>query len=180
MKIAASQIRSIVRGLVFALVAVTLLIAEVRAAWADGRPKVHLNTSAVTARTVEGATEISVARDYGAAWQTLSDALDFNATTLLDAYFVGPARKAFGEAIAGQQNTGIHSRLINQDHKLEAVFYAPEGDVMELHDTMTCELQVLDQDKMIHNEQVTLRYVVLMTPGADRWTIRQLQSVPKF
>jgi hypothetical protein len=25
-----------------------------------------------------------------------------------------------------------------------------------------------------------VHYVVLMTPGADRWTIRQLQAVPQF
>jgi hypothetical protein len=25
-----------------------------------------------------------------------------------------------------------------------------------------------------------VHYVVLMTPGADRWVIRQLQSVPEF
>jgi hypothetical protein len=25
-----------------------------------------------------------------------------------------------------------------------------------------------------------VHYIVLMTPGADRWVIRQLQSVPEF
>ena len=172
-----------VRSLFAELVAAAVFFffsIEVQLAGAEGRPKVHLNTSSAAARSVETATESSLVRDYATAWQNLSDALDFNTATLLDAYFVGPAKKAFADAVAGQQNIGIHSRFVNQEHRLETVFYAPEGDLMELHDTMTCELQVLDRDKTIHSEQVTLRYVVLMTPGADRWAIRQLQAVPKF
>jgi len=60
------------------------------------------------------------------------------------------------------------------------VFYAPEGDVMELHDTAEYQLQIRDGDTPIHDEHVTVRYVVLMTPGADRWVVRQLQAVPQF
>ena len=56
----------------------------------------------------------------------------------------------------------------------------PEGDVMELHDTAQYQLQIVDGDKTIHDERVVVRYVVLMTPGADRWVIRQLQAVPQF
>ena len=74
----------------------------------------------------------------------------------------------------------MRSRYVNQRHKIDVVFYAPEGDVVELHDTMQCELQVLDGEKSIHNEPAILHYVVLMTPGADRWVIRQLQAVSQF
>ena len=52
--------------------------------------------------------------------------------------------------------------------------------MIELHDTAEYDLQVLDGDKTVHSEHVVLRYVVLMTPGADRWVIRQLQAVPEF
>ena len=40
--------------------------------------------------------------------------------------------------------TGLHSRYLTQRHKVDVVFYAPEGDLVELHDTAQCELQVLD------------------------------------
>ena len=42
------------------------------------------------------------------------------------------------------------------------------------------QLQIRDGDKIIHDEHVVVHYVVLMTPGADRWVIRQLQAVPQF
>ena len=38
----------------------------------------------------------------------------------------------------------------------------------------------LTVDKAIHNEHAVVHYVVLMTPAADRWVIRQLQGVPQF
>jgi hypothetical protein len=52
--------------------------------------------------------------------------------------------------------------------------------MIELHDTADYDLQILDGGKAIHNEHVVVHYVILMTPGADRWVIRQLQSVPGF
>jgi hypothetical protein len=51
---------------------------------------------------------------------------------------------------------------------------------MELHDTAQYPLQIRDGDKTVHNERVTVHYVVLMTPAADRWVVRQLQAVPQF
>ena len=63
---------------------------------------------------------------------------------------------------------------------MEAAFYAPEGDMIELHDTAEYDLQILDGDKTIHSEHAVVHYVVLMTPGADRWVVRQLQAVPAF
>jgi hypothetical protein len=63
---------------------------------------------------------------------------------------------------------------------VEAVFYAPEGDVMELHDTAEYQLQLLDGSKVIHDENEVMHYVVLMTPAADRWVVRQLQAVQRF
>jgi hypothetical protein len=51
---------------------------------------------------------------------------------------------------------------------------------MELHDTAQYDLQLVADGKNIQDEHVVLRYVVLMTPAADRWVIRQLQAVPQF
>ena len=106
--------------------------------------------------------------------------MESNSVGPLNALFVGTASKWLHQALASQQRIGLTSRYLNQNHKVDAIFYSPAGDVVELHDTADYDLQVLDGDKTIHNEHVTVRYVVLMTPGADRWVIRQLQSVPQF
>ena len=37
------------------------------------------------------------------------------------------------------------------------------------------DIDVMDGDKVIHSEQVNLQYIVLMTPGADRWLVRDLE-----
>jgi hypothetical protein len=63
---------------------------------------------------------------------------------------------------------------------LQIVFYAPEGDVMELHDTAEYDLRIADGENPIHNQHEVQHYVILMTPGADRWVIRQMQAVPQF
>ena len=52
--------------------------------------------------------------------------------------------------------------------------------MIELHDVAEYDYQILDGAKTIHNEHAMVRYVVLMTPGADRWVIRQLQAVQQF
>jgi|SRR5579863_8248322 len=147
---------------------------------AGSLPQVELNANAAGPRAIENLTAQAISENYRHAWQNLSEALDSNSSHSLDLYFGGTARAQLGQALAEQERTGLRSRYLNQDHKLEAVFYAPEGDVMELHDTTQCEIQVLDGGKVIHDEQAVLHYVVLMTPAADRWVIRQLQAVHRF
>jgi hypothetical protein len=48
---------------------------------------------------------------------------------------------------------------------------------MELRDRVQLEVQIFDGSKVVSDEPVNLDYVVLMTPGADRWMVRQLQAV---
>jgi hypothetical protein len=147
---------------------------------ADSSPQVTLNTSKAGPRQVESLTERSVLRDYRFAWENLAEAMESDSTAPLNSLFTGTASAWLNNAVSNQRRSGLTSRYLNQSHKLEAVFYAPEGDVIELHDTADYDLQILDGNKTIHNEHVSVRYVVLMTPGADRWVIRQLQSVPQF
>jgi hypothetical protein len=147
---------------------------------ADSVPQVTLDAAKAGPRAVEPLTERSVVRDYKLAWMNLSHALESNSTVPLSGLFDGTAKAWLTSAIKDQQRTGLTSRYLNQTHKLEAVFYAPEGDVMELHDTAEYDLQVSDGTQTIHNEHATVHYVVLMTPGADRWVVRQLQAVPNF
>jgi glutamine amidotransferase-like uncharacterized protein len=48
---------------------------------------------------------------------------------------------------------------------------------MQLLDQAQIEVQVLDGSKVIHEENATQNYLVLMTPGADRWFVRSLQPI---
>jgi hypothetical protein len=161
----------------FAILTISLLVGQ---SSPDLLPHVEARFNTAVPRTVEDLTERSVVRDYSAAWETLDSALSSNSSGLLDAYFVGPAKTELANAIIHQEKTGIRSHYLKQNHKLEAVFYSPEGDVMELHDTAQYDLHLIADGKTIQDEQVVLHYVVLMTPAADRWVIRQLQAVPQF
>ncbi len=159
---------------------VMLALSSLYSVGADSSPQVTLNTSKAGPRQVESLTERSVLRDYRFAWENLAEAMESNSTAPLNSLFTGTASAWLNSAVSGQRRSGLTSRYLNQSHKLEAVFYAPEGDVIELHDTADFDLQILDGSKTIHKEHVSVRYVVLMTPGADRWVIRQLQSVAQF
>jgi hypothetical protein len=147
---------------------------------ADSTPQVVLNTSKAAPRSVESLTERALLRDYKFAWVNLEQALESNSPAPLSGLFAGTASVWLNESVASQRRSGLTSRYLDQNHKVEAVFYAPEGDMIELHDTADYRLQILDGSKTIHDEHVVVHYVVLMTPGADRWVIRQLQAVPEF
>lgn len=167
-----------VRFRLFLLMAV--IIAASLAFAADAAPEVQLNTSKAAPRAMEPLTERAILRDYKFAWYNLGLAMESNSTAPLNALFVGSANKWLHDAVDSQRHNGISSRYLNQTHKVDAVFYSPEGDVLELHDTAGYDLQVLDGGKTIDNEHVTVHYVVLMTPGADRWVVRDIQAVPQF
>lgn len=142
--------------------------------------QVQLDTRKTGPRAVENQTEQAIRRDYGLAWASLAKALEFNTVDPLQGLFVGTAMKRLTDTVASQRSAGLSSRYGSQSHNLQAVFYAPEGDVIELHDTAEFQLQVMDGGKVVHEEHVVRHYVVLMTPGADRWIIRQLQAVSQF
>jgi hypothetical protein len=147
---------------------------------ADTNVRVQLDTKKAGPRTVEELTERGILRDYRFAWTSMAQALEFNTQNPLDGPFSGAAKLWLRQTVASQQKSGLTQRYLDQTHQLEAVFYAPEGDVMELHDTAQYQLQIRDGDKTVHEERVVVHYVVLMTPAADRWVVRQLQAVPQF
>jgi hypothetical protein len=47
-----------------------------------------------------------------------------------------------------------------------------------LLDKATVEQQILEGNNVIHQENSTRQYLVLMTPGADRWFVRSLEPLP--
>lgn len=165
-------ILAVVAGLVFGFVE---LIPN---GLASPTPRVSLDTSRVGPREIEDLTEHNIIRDYGFAWQSLAQAREENRTDLIDGYFTGFAHDKLKQAIEEQKSTNLRTRYIDNGHKLDAFFYAPGGDAMELRDTAQLEMQVLDGNKVIHDENATVQYLVIMTPGADRWYVRVLQAVP--
>ena len=161
-------------------VAAIALLAPRDSVCADSAPNVVLHTGKAGPRSVESPTERVILRDYRFAWANLEQAMESSSTAPLSGLFVGTANAWLTDAVASQRRNGLSSRYLNQNHKVDAVFYAPEGDMIELDDTADYDLEILDGDKTVHNEHVVVHYVVLMTPAADRWVIRQLQAVPQF
>jgi hypothetical protein len=158
----------------------TLLGQSLNSFSADATVRVQFDIGKAGPRAVENLTERGILRDYRFAWISLALAVESNTLDPLEGPFSGEAKQWLRQTVVNQQQSGLSQKYLDQTHHLEAVFYAPEGDVMELHDTAQYQVQVLDGNKTIRDEQVVVHYVVLMTPGADRWVIRQLQAVAQF
>ena len=168
-------------GSVSAVLAVALLAPGTSdSVHAASAPSVSLNVSQAAPREVEDTTQRSVARDYAAAWQAMADALDQNRADLLAANFIGTADEKLAAGIAEQRKNGLHQRIVDKGHKIDVIFYSPEGSAMELHDTARLELQVLDGSKVIHSETATLHYVTLLTAAENSWKVRVMEAVPGF
>ena len=167
-------------GSLLAVLAVLLLGVvgyDLRASADDDLPRVEFNGDNVSPRPIEDLTSKSVPRDYALAWQTLAQALAGNKTGLLDGYFTGLAKTDFAQRINSQIKSGLQTKYTDHGHKLEAIFYSPAGDVMELRDHVQLDMQILDGGKVIYDQPVNAQYMVIMTPGADRWLVRQIQAV---
>jgi hypothetical protein len=145
----------------------------------DSAVQVRLEAKRAGPRTLEDLTERAILRDYRLAWTSMSRALELNRLDLLEGPFAGEAKQWLRQTIANQ-HSGLSQRYLDQDHQLEVVFYAPEGDAIELHDTARYRFELLDGGKLVCDHAMTVHYVVLMTPSADRWLVRQLQAVPEF
>lgn len=141
---------------------------------------VQLSISGAGPREVEDQTEQAITRDYAKAWQALSAAREQNNPDLLAGMFVGYAKDEITQTINDQKRENVRMRYIDRGHKLQAVFYSQEGSALQLRDVAQVEIQVLDGSSVVHSENATINYLVLMTPAADRWQVRMLQAVPKF
>ena len=149
-------------------------------ALAASGPSVSLNVDNTGPRQVEDTTQRAEARDYAAAWQSMADALNHNQPDVASANFVGSAADRLTETIKDQRRNGLHQQIVDKGHKVEAVFYSPEGSAIELHDTAKLQIEVLDGDKLVHSEDATVHYVALLTAAENSWKIRVLQAVPSF
>ncbi len=156
-----------------------LLLLAASSAWALDAPSVQLNTASAGPREVEDTTEKAILRDYTSAWKSMEAALEQNRSDLLANDFVGQAQDVLKQRVREQRQSGLHTRYVDRGHKVQAIFYSPEGSAMQLRDTAQLEMQVLDGDKVVHSERLTQNYLVVMTAAENRWKVRILQAVPE-
>lgn len=148
------------------------------ALFAQSSPQIEFNAEKAAPRSVEDLTSHSIPRDYGFAWQNMTEALDDNHANLLNSYFTGTAKTNLAQRVEQQTSAGLHTHYTDHGHKLTVLFYSPNGDAMQLQDDAELEVEILDGSKVIHSEPLHVRYMVLMTPGADRWMVRDMVAVP--
>jgi hypothetical protein len=141
-------------------------------------PQVRLDATGLAPRPIEELTGTAVARCYAQAWRDVAEALAFSRTDRIGEQFVGFAKDRLSKRIREQRQTGVHVRITDRGHNLKAVFYSADGAAMQLFDQANLEIQTFDGDKLLATENVPHEYMVLMTPGADRWYVRDLEEVP--
>ncbi len=178
------QSESVLR-LVIILTGLLLLISAwlplVRIAGAStGQVQVKMDASQIVPRPLEESTGRALADQYSKAWKSLATALNQNDTDALGESFVGFALDTIKAQIAAQKKNGLSTRYVDHGHKVDALFYSPEGSAVELRDEAQLEIQLLDGSKVVSSESTTRRYVVVMTVVDDRWKVRVLDSVPNF
>jgi hypothetical protein len=141
-------------------------------------PEVHLDAAGLAPRAIEELTGTTIARHYALAWHDMAVALESDRAAGLSDEFVGFAKDRLTRRIAEQRQAGVHVRIVDHGHHLKAVFYSTDGAVMQLRDQVELEMQTFDGDKLIDTQNAPREYMVLMTPGADRWYVRDLEEVP--
>jgi hypothetical protein len=144
--------------------------------FADTKPSVQLNVKNAQPREVEDVTQTAIMRDYTLAWQAIGTALANNTLQPLNENFAGFALYKFTQRVKDQKQNGLTTRIIDHGHKVDAIFYSPDGAAIELKDTASIETQVLDGSTVIHSDQAQIHYYAVMTGAEDRWKVRVLES----
>jgi hypothetical protein len=166
--------------LALAALVFVLLCQSADSVFAASGPLVAIDVAKAGPRQVEDTTQRAVARDYANAWQAMADALEQNRADLLSANFIGTANDKLTATVREQGKNGLHQRIVDQGHTVDAVFYSSEGSAIELHDTARLQLQLVDGDRVVQSEDATLHFVVLLTAAENSWKVRVLEAVPAF
>ncbi len=159
------------------LIAIAILVPMLAAA--QELPSVQVNADSAAGKPLEDLTRKAVTRDYAKAWNTMAKAMETNNADLIDGDFVGVAADKLTSGIKQQAKAGLRRRYVDRGHKVDVLFYSPDGTSMQLRDTAQLEIQLLDGDKVLHSDNVTRQYISLMTPTEVRWKVRVLQEVQK-
>lgn len=141
---------------------------------------VRVDTTYLNApRPLNEETRSAAVRDYMESWQKMNEALGQNRVDLLDADFVGTARDRLANTIRDQATLGISTRYQDRSHKIQILFYSPEGSSIEFADTAEYEVQVIDHGKQLTSHSEDARFIVVLTPSEVRWRVRVFQAVPE-
>jgi hypothetical protein len=140
-------------------------------------PQVHLDAAGLAPRPIEELTGTTIARHYARAWRDLVGALESDRAEGLGEEFVGSAKDRLMRRIGEQKQASMHVRIVDRGHHLKAVFYSTDGTAMQLLDQAQLEIQTFDGNKLLDTQNAPHEYIVLMTPGADRWYVRDLEEV---
>jgi hypothetical protein len=163
------------RSAAFALASALLAITQL--ALGQAAPQVHLDAEGLAPRPIEELTGTTIVRRYAQAWHDLELALESGRADGLEEEFTGLARDHLRTKIEEQNQAGVHIKIVDHGHQLKAVFYSADGTAMQLLDQAQLEIKMFDGSKLLATENVPHQYMVLMTPGADRWYIRDLEEV---
>src|ERR1700760_4771428 len=158
------------------LIAISGVVPLLKRIMADTKPEVQLNTKGAQPREIEDVTQNAILRDYTLAWQAIGTSFANNSLQPLNENFSGFALDKFTQRVKDQKAQGITTRIIDHGHKVDAVFYSPDGSAIELKDTATIETQVLDGGTVLHSDQAQIQYYAIMTGAEDRWKVRVLES----
>jgi hypothetical protein len=169
-----ARVAIVILGAALTIASAALLLEKILA---DGKPQVELSVKNAEPREVEDVTQKAILRDYTLAWQAISTSLANNTTQPLNENLAGFALDKFTQRVKDQKEQGLHTRIINHGHKVDAIFY--DGAAIELKDTASIETQVLDGGTVIHSDQAQIHYYAVMTGAEDRWKLRVLQSTPQ-
>jgi hypothetical protein len=168
-----ARILILTTGVVLAMSGAVPLLKRILA---DTKPAVQLNVKNAQPREVEQITENAVLRDYTLAWQALGASLASNTLQPLNENFSGFALDKLTQRVKDQKEHGLTTRIIDRGHKVDAIFYSPDGAAIELKDTASIETQLLDGGTVIHSDQAQIQYYAIMTGAEDRWKVRVLES----
>jgi|SRR5580658_758772 hypothetical protein len=169
-----------VTAAIFAVAACVLAIAQSPThihAPQSNLPEVHLDAGGLAPRPIEELTGATIARHYALAWRDVAVALESGQAKGLSEEFVGSAKDRLMKRITEQNQARVRVRIVDHGHHLKAVFYSTDGSAMQLLDQAQLEIQTFDGNKLLDSQNAPHEYMVLMTPGADRWYVRDLQEV---
>jgi hypothetical protein len=144
--------------------------------FAGDEAAIHVAHNDVGPRPLEPQTRASVVRDYVEAWQGLDSALKENAPGVIDAYFVGTAKKTLIDTIQQQERLKINTSYKNVSHNIKILFYSPEGLSIELVDDVGYQVEIRDGNGIVGSQNVHTRYIAVLTPTESKWKVRILQS----
>ncbi|HWF02425.1 MAG TPA: hypothetical protein VHA06_01990 [Candidatus Angelobacter sp.] len=158
------------------VIAVSGAVPLLKRIMADTKPEVQLTVKSAQPRQIEDVTQNAILRDYTLAWQAISTSLANNTLQSLNENFSGFALDKLTQRVKDQKEHGLTTRIIDHGHKVDALFYSPDGAAIELKDTASIETQLLDGGTVIHSDQSQIQYYAIMTGAEDRWKVRVLQS----